>query len=228
MLLSIVRTVLIYIFLFIALKAMGKRELAQLHPFELVVLFMISEMATLAMQGDGIPLTNSIVPIVTLAILQITGSLIALKTPAFRSFISGSPSVIIRNGVVQQSELKKLRMTIDDLEESLRFQGFFSVSEVEYAIMETNGQVSAMPKTVHRPVKPSDLALSPAPESPPFMIIQDGVLDMPRLKESGFNREWLEKQLRSNHIEKISDIFIGLIDCNGSFFFQLKNLNKKT
>ncbi|MCL2678158.1 MAG: DUF421 domain-containing protein, partial [Clostridiales bacterium] len=172
MLLSIVRTCLLYFVAFLAVKAMGKRGLAQLHPFELVVIFMISEMASVAMQNHGVPMINSIIPIATLAFLEISISVVCLKSSAFRKLVSGSPSIIVSNGVIRQKEMARLHMTIDDLEEEMRCQGYFNVAEIQYAIMETNGQFNIMPKALCRPVQPKDLQLQPPEDAPAALIIE--------------------------------------------------------
>ena len=225
MLLLIIRTFIIYILLFLALKLMGKRELAQLHPFELVVIFMISEMATLAMQGEGIPLTNSIVPIAVLTILQTAASTAGLRSITIRNLLGGHPSTIIKNGRVQEDVLQKQRMSLGDLEEELRLHGYFNIAEISCAIVETNGQISIMPKTEERPVKTKDLSLKLPQESLAFMLIQDGLLNKNQLKESGRTLDWLEKQMHTHHISHMSEIFFAITDESGSFLYQLKQKN---
>ena len=225
MLLLIIRTFIIYVLLFVALKLMGKRELAQLHPFELVVIFMISEMATLAMQGEGVPLTNSIVPIAVLTILQTAASTAGLKNITIRNFLSGHSSTIIKNGIVQEDALRKQRMSLSDLDEELRLHGCFNIAEIACAVVETNGQISIMPKAEERPVKTKDLELKLPRESPSFMLVQDGILNKNQLKESGRTIGWLEKQMHTHHIRRISEIFFAVTDESGSFLYQLKQKN---
>ena len=218
---TIIRTFLIYIFMFFAVKIMGKRELAQLHPFELIILLIISDMASVAMQGAGIPLLNSVIPIVTLTALQVGMSVIALNNPKMRRFLNGSPSILIKDGKINQKELKKLRMSIDDLAEELRTLGYFGISEVDYAVMETNGQVNAMPKSKAKNLTQEDININLPQDKPPHIFIADGVINETELSKAGKNKNWLFKELEKHDLKNEKNIFLAEFYQN-ELYIQLK------
>ncbi|MBQ9992302.1 MAG: DUF421 domain-containing protein [Firmicutes bacterium] len=164
---------------------MGKRELAELHPFDLVVLLIISDMASIAMQGQGTPLLNSIIPIIVLTILEIGISQAELNHPKLRRFISGNPSILIKDGKINQKELQKLRMNLDDLTEELREQGYFQISDVDYAVMENDGKVNVLPKSKFKPLTQEDIGLNLPQEKASFILIENGEIDEAELKRAG-------------------------------------------
>lgn len=222
MLQIIIRTFIIYLFIFGAVKIMGKHELAELHPFDLVVLLIISDMASVSMQDSGLPLTSSLVPIITLTVLDVGISLISLNNPRFRRFFGGVPSILIERGIINQRELRRQRMSIDDLAQELRSLGYFSVSEVEYAIMESNGQVNAIPKSPSKPATLRDLQIKREQEQPAMILIADGIIDEAALKKAGKNRAWLQKELKRNNIDKAKDVFLAELAA-GQFEYTLKD-----
>ena len=140
MAISAIRTVIIYIFIIAAMRIMGKRQLGELQPVELVVTLLISDLAAVPMQESGMPLLNGLIPIVVLVALELLLSGLMLKSSGFSKLISGNPIVIIRDGKLDQKALKRLRLTVEDLMETLRQQNAFDIREIEYAIAETNGK----------------------------------------------------------------------------------------
>ena len=143
MTISVIRTVILYLLLMVAMRLMGKRQLGELQPSELVVTLLLSDLAAVPMQENGLPLLNGVLPILVLVSLELLLSGAMLKCPPIAKLISGSPIPVIRDGVMDAAALKRLRMTVEDLEESLRQQDIFDVSQVQYAIAETNGHISA-------------------------------------------------------------------------------------
>lgn len=143
---TFLRTIILYLLVVLGLRMMGKRQVGEMQPSELVVAIMISDLASIPMQDVGIPLLSGVIPIFTLIIVEIALSQISLKNRKFRTFLTGKPSVIIHNGKILRDEMKKLRFNHDDLTEQLRIQGYVSIKDINFAILETNGQLSIIPK----------------------------------------------------------------------------------
>lgn len=143
---TFLRTIILYLLVVLGLRMMGKRQVGEMQPSELVVAIMISDLASIPMQDVGIPLLSGVIPIFTLIIVEIALSQISLKNRKFRTLLTGKPSVIIHNGRILRDEMKKLRFNHDDLTEQLRIQGYVSIKDINFAILETNGQLSIIPK----------------------------------------------------------------------------------
>ncbi len=212
MLISFVRTIITYIFVLIAVRIMGKRQVGQLEPGELVVTLMISDLATIPLSHVSIPLLHGIIPIFTLIIAEATISFLDLKSRKFRRFMSGTPIIVIKDGKVCQKELEKLRFNLDDLMEMLRMQGNTDINEIKYAILETSGNLSIIAKTRTKTEEINYLGI-------PFMFICDGDISQKALSLYGKNVEWLKKQLKSTNV---SDVLFAGVDENGKFYFQTR------
>ena len=194
---AVIRTVILYCIIIIALRIMGRRQVGELQPAELVVTIMISNIATLSLEDATIPLLGSILPIFMLVSCQMLESVASLKSRAIRRLISGNPRIIIRDGVLDQNEMKTLRWSIDDLTEQLRQNGIFNIAEVGFAMVETSGALSVYQKFGDRPATASMLSV-PAngePDVPAMTVISDGVLDEDALHFLNLRREWLDKIL---------------------------------
>ncbi len=222
MLVILVRTVLLYLLVVVAMRMMGKRQVGELQPSELVTAIMISDVASIPMQNTGVPLMSGVVPILTLLAAELTVSFVSLKSRKVRRLFSGKPSVIIRHGRIDEKEMKKQRFSIDDLMEELRINGYSDISQVESAMLETNGQISVIPKTFSRPVTVADLELDVDEELVPHTVIFDGEIDLKELENSGKTEEWLKNQLSANGIEKAEKVFMATIDSSGNLFVQTK------
>ena len=135
------------------MRMMGKKQIGELEPFELVIALMISELATFPMQDIRIPILHAIIPIITLLFLQVATSLIELKSEKARRILTGTPSILIRNGKIDIAELRYQRFNINDLLEELRLKGYFNLSDIQYAILETSGELSVLPKTGQSPMQ---------------------------------------------------------------------------
>jgi len=212
---TIIRTVLIYFFIFLAIKIMGKRELAELHPFDLVVLLIISDMSSIAMENHGIPLLQSIIPIIILTVLEIGMSQLELNHPGLRRFISGNPSIIIKNGKINQKELQKLRMNLDDLTEELREQGYFQISDIDYAVMENDGKINVLPKSKAKPLTQEDIGLNLPQEKASFILIENGKIDEAELKRANKTRAWLKKEIKKQGKGNIENVFLAELGQDG-------------
>jgi len=220
---SFIRTVILYILVVFALRVMGKRQIGELQPSELVVAIMISDLATTPVSDINIPLMAGIIPILTLLVFEVVISFTTLKSEGFRNLLSGKPAVIIKNGVISQRELKKMRFSIEDLLEQLRLKDIFSISDVYMAILETNGELTVVEKSSKKTVTAEDLNLTVKQEKIPLVIISDGKLRKEHLQESGFDKKWVLDTIREYNIDKIEDVFIFSIDDDDKYTLQIKS-----
>ncbi|AZR73160.1 hypothetical protein BBF96_07040 [Anoxybacter fermentans] len=221
-LIIIFRTFFLYFLLLVMIRIMGKRELGQLSPFDFVVAIMIAELAAIPMEDESIPIINGILPIVILVILQILLSYLTLKNETIRRWINGSPSILIKNGKIQTKEMKKARCNINDILESLRKKNIFDISDVEFAILETSGQLSVMPKSQKRPVTPEDLGIPTSYEGLPTPLIMDGKINHKNLLEINLTEEWLRDQLRKQGVQSVEDVVFASLNTKGELFFATK------
>jgi len=193
---------------------MGKRQIAQLQPFELVTAIMIAELASIPMEDVGIPLVKGLVPIFALVLSQVALSYITLVSERARALICGSPSIIIKNGIIRQKELQKQRINLNDLLELLRAKNIANVEDVEFAILETNGDLSVFPKSDLKPVTLSDMQIPGKPEDIPVTLIMDGHVLHKNLKYTGKDINWLYDQINAKGF-RFKDIFFAYLDTHG-------------
>ena len=209
------------------MRLMGKKQIGELEPFELVIALMISELATFPMQDIRIPMLHAIIPIITLLFLQIATSFIELKSERARSILTGTPSILIKNGKIDIAELRHQRFNINDLLEELRLKGYFNISDIQYAILETSGELSILPKTGKESATKDDLNLIVPQESLPIPLIMDGNINYKNLKLVSKDETWLNKILKEKNISSAKDVFIGTMDSKNKFYFQLKERKGK-
>lgn len=226
MLVAFVRTLVLYIVVIIVMRIMGKRQIGQLQPFELAVAIMISELAALPMQNTGVPLVNGIIPILTLLLAQISISFIALKSTKARGVICGKPSILIENGKINEEVMRKEMYTLNDLLEQLRSKDSANIADVEFAILETNGQLSVIAKSQKRPVNPADLQLQTDYEGLPLDLIVDGEINRKNLKMTKLDEHWLKQELEKRGIADTREILFASLDSSGSLYIQLMNRRK--
>lgn len=217
-----IRTVILYALVFIVMRLMGKRQIGELQPFELAVALMISALAAVSMEDISIPLINSIIPIILIMSMQIIVSIISLKFKKTRPVICGKPSVVIKNGRIVQQELKNLRINLHDLLEQLRIAGYFNIADVEFAIMETNGNISVLPKSQKRPVTAEDLNLDTEYEGICHSLVVDGEVERDNIRDMGLTEDWLKNELSKFGITDLRKVFFASLDTTGKLFFQLK------
>ena len=210
----LIRACILYVVITFSLRLMGKRQLGELQPSELVVTILISNIASIPVEDPSVPMLMGIVPIFTLVCLDVIVSAIMLRSPRFRRFIIGSPRVIISGGVVQQQEMKRLRYTVDDLVEAMREEQIFDLSEVHYAIVETTGKIHFMQKKDYQSALRSDVSCGGSTDDPPAVIIRDGIEDGEQLGNLGLGQGWLNEKLRENNI-RARDVFLMTADKNG-------------
>lgn len=217
-----IRTIILYILVVVALRIMGKRQIGQLQPSELVVAMMISELASIPMENSSTPLAAGIIPILTLIMAEATFSYITLKSRRLRRAISGTPTILIEKGIILEKEMERLRFNIDDLMEELRANGCPNISDVEYAILETTGQLSVIPKSNKRPITADDLNMKLKYEGMPFLLVSDGKINQAALIDAGISEEWLKIKLKDYGAEAVAEVFIASLDTNGEMFVQKK------
>ncbi len=223
MLVLMVRTLILYSIVVLSMRIMGKRQIGEMQPSELVVAIMISDLASVPMQSIDIPLLSGIIPVLTLIVAEVLMSFVSLKSRPLRRVITGEPSIIIYNGHVNEQELEKLRFNTNDLLEQLRISGYPNIADVEVAVLETNGQLSIIPKAYARTVTVEDLELkTPKRECLPYMLISDGELNRTELSRSGKTEEWFQKTLKKRGISSYSEIFIASLDFEDGLFLQKK------
>lgn len=207
------RTIILYIFVVTAMRVMGKRQLGELQPSEFVIALMISELATIPIGENDVPLMHGIIPIFALVLLELLCSVLVIKSEFLRRIITGSPVQIIKDGNLIYKRLRFLRICIDDVMEQLRLAGYSSISEIDSAIIETNGQLSVVPKETERPVLCKDLNLSPSQTHVPHTVISDGKLRKRNLEGAGVSEEWLRKKLAHYNITDYSQVmFLSITD----------------
>ena len=214
MITALLRTVILYFLIMTGLRLMGKRQIGELEPSELVLTMMISDLATVPMQDFGIPLLAGVIPILTLLSLSMLLSQLSLLSLRFRELMCGTPSILIRNGKLQQDAMRKNRYTLDELLEQLRGQGYVSVDEVRWAVLENSGQLSILPWARQRPPTAEELGLTHEEAELPFILINDGRIVRRNLARSGRNEAWLQKELRRTG-HSAGEIFLLTVDGSG-------------
>ena len=211
------RTIILYFILMVGLRLMGKRQIGELEPSELVLTLIISDLAAVPMQDFGIPLVNGVFPIVTLLCLSMLLSFFSLKSIRFRGLVCGYPTVIIRDGKILQQNMARNRFTVDELLEQLRSQGYTDLSAVKYAILETSGQVSILPYTKDSPITPQVMNLSVQDDvTLPVLLINDGRIMSDNLSASGYDQTWLDKQLQARRLTSPRQVFLLTVDEAGT------------
>ena len=210
------RTVALYLLLMVGLRLTGKRQLGQMEPTELVLMMLLSDLAAVPMQDFGIPLLHGAVPIITLLGLSTLISAICIRHIRFRDLVCGSPTIVIREGVIQQREMARNRLTVDELLEELRLQGVLSPSQVKYAVLETGGQLSVMLRAEHQPVTAQQMALSVEDDVHlPVVIVSDGHLLEKNMAKLSLDEKWLQRQLQCHGLAHHKQVFLLTVDGTG-------------
>lgn len=226
MLIILFRAIVLYFVVVFIMRIMGKRQIGQLQPFELVIALMISELAAMPMQNTGIPLFHGVIPIVTLLVLQVLISTLQLKSEAARLIFCGRPSILIEKGKINIKELKSNRLNLNDLLEELRMKDYYNLDDIEYAILETGGQITVIPKSELEPATRKDLNIKSGQNMLPVTLILDGRVNDKNLKFINKDKSWLNKQLNKKNISSADQIFLALLDSQGNFIYQLKKEGK--
>ncbi len=220
MLTVFLRSVILFLLAVVFVRIMGKRQVGQLQPFELVVAILIANLAVTPMADVGTPLLYGMVPMMGLVVLHGLFILISMKSQKLREIFSGKPTVLIKNGVIQVQELEKLCFNLNDLLEELRTGGVLNLADVGTAIMETSGKVTVFPKAQKRPATPEDLSIATGYEGLPMTLILDGVIEKKNLTTGKIPEEWLLNKLKYHGFPSCKDVLLCSLDTSGKMFIQ--------
>ncbi len=220
-----IRSLILYILVIFAVRLMGKRQLGELQPSELVITILVSNIATLPIENPDIPVIMGATPILSLVCFEVIMSWLNLKFPKLRKLVSGSPKIIIREGKVDAQVMKDLRFSVDDLLTSLRGKDVFDIGEVQYAVVETTGNMSVMKKQTDDTPTRKDIGLTPHPKDPPQLVVSDGKILETSLKTLGFDTQWVKNMLSEGNT-KLSDVIIMAADRTGKCYIAGKDGRK--
>lgn len=221
----LIRSLILYVLVIFSVRLMGKRQLGELQPSELVITILISNIATLPLEDVDIPVIIGAVPILSLVCFEVIMSWLILKFPKLRKIVSGSPKIIIRNGELDVHTMRELRLSVDDLLTAVRGRDIFDLNEIQYAIVETTGSFSIMKKQSADTPTRNDLSLKCECADPPILIISDGRLLENAVKCLGFTAETICRTIK-NANGKINDILLMTCDASGNCCIVWKNSRK--
>lgn len=223
MLTIIIRAVIIYLLLLILLRLMGKRQIAQMQPFELVLTLIIADLATIPMGELSVPLLDGVVPLLTLSVLHFVLTILTKKNTKLNHLISGKPIIVINPSGIDFEVLKQLKISVDDVFGAIRAKGFFKLEQVEYAIMETNGVINVMPKSDFSPVTNKDMKITQENEGIPVTLVSEGSMMKENLKVAGLTEKFVEEMLEKARIKKLKDCGVLTVDEQHNVYIQEKN-----
>lgn len=225
MTISLIRTVILYVIVMAAIRLMGKRQISEMQTSELVVTLLISNLASVPMQETGQPLISGLIPIIALVVSEIAVSALMLKHPLFRKVICGRPIIVIYDGKVQQEEMRRLRMTTEDLFEQLRQKNVFSIRDVAYAIVETNGKMSVIKTPDKEQPTAGDLQVAGPDKGLETVVVSDGIISDLSLALCRQTRNWVEDVLENQGVT-LSEVFLMTANAKGDFFIVRSDLKK--
>ena len=223
MLISIFRTVILFFVLMAAMRLMGKRQLGELEPSELAVTVLISELAANPLQDPGFPLLYGLIPVLTLLCCEILVSGAVVRSIRFRAFLCGKPSIVIDCGTIVQAEMRKNRLTIDELYEALRSQGVLDLRTVRYGVLETNGTLSILLNEADAPLTPRTAKTPVSENGYPVIVINNGRILDNNLRVLGRSRQWLQKQLKKQGCDRAEQVYLMTAASNGTIICQRKD-----
>lgn len=223
MLVLFIRVQIIYFVVLLFLRIMGKRQIGEMQPYELVITLIIADLATVPMSDANIPLINGILPLAILVILHYSITMLARKSIIFRKIVSGQPVIVISPEGINYEALKKLNMNLHDLQESLRQCNYFYFDQIQYAIVETNGKISVVPKSQYAPATAQDVDAKIEKAELPILIITDGKLMKDNLKLVNIDETQLNNLFKALKISKAKDVVVMSLNSAGKMYYQLKN-----
>lgn len=216
------RSVLLYIASLFAMRAMGKREVGQLKPFELVVVIMIAELAATPMGGVGVPLLYGILPMIALVVCHGLITALCMRFQPFRKWMSGQPTVLVRNGAICEKQMRKSAMDLNDLLTAMRTAGVLDPAEVGTVVLEPGGQVNVFPKAAYRAATPNDLQVDVPPEGLPLPLVMDGVVQQGNLARGGLTEAWLRECAGGFGFGELSQVLFLCLNRQGQMLIQGK------
>lgn len=226
MLVNIFRAFVLYIFIIFLMRIMGKKEIGQLQPFELAITLIIADLLVIPMQNTGIPLINGIIPVLVITFSQMLFSYLTVKNERIQQLISGKPTVMIKNGNLIEKNLIKQNYNITEMLEQLRLNGVERIEDVECAILETNGELSIILKTLKRPVTVEDMGIVKEYQGTPVEIILDGKFISENFERANITQEEIEKELKNNNLA-VENVFFASVDAQKQFMIQEKQGESK-
>lgn len=221
MLVTLARAVILYVLIIFCMRIMGKRQLGELQPTELVITILLSEIAAIPMQDNGLPIGNSIVAVMLLVALEIINSYVSLKSTKMRGILQGNSLVVIREGKIDQQQMKRLRFSMDDLLDQLRQKDIFDIEDVRYAVIETNGQLSVMLKPHKQTVTAEMIDVKNEEKGLMCMVVNDGKFLKRAMKESNISKEQIINILNENNTNQ-RDVMFMLADRYGNYYIVEK------
>lgn len=227
MITTAVRTLVLFFLTMLVVRAMGKRQLAQLQPFEVVITLMIAELAALPIDGTGVSLFSGVVAILTLLFAHALLSVLSLKSQRFRGILCGKPVVLIRHGQLQERELRRMCFDLNDFFEGMRAQGILDPADVETAILETNGALNVFPKSAMRPPNRQEVGFSPVYEGIPLVLVLDGAVQTRALSLARVSRQWLTDALHAMNIPSPALVLLASLNTQGQLFIQEKGTHAR-
>ena len=216
---AFIRTIVLYFLIMVGLRLLGKRQIGELEPIELVLTLLISDLAAVPMQDFGIPLLNGVVPIVTLLALSMLLSYGCMRSIRLRRLVCGSPTTLIKDGQLQQAAMRANRFTLDELIEALRSQGVTDLTTVKYAILETDGTLNVILTPAERPVTAGQLRCAEPETGYPYILISDGTVLRENLRKCGKTEEWLRGECRRQGVKSPEQVFLLTCDTTGNVYF---------
>lgn len=223
MVIIIIRTSILYFTVLFALRVMGKGELSKMDPFQMVILFMISELASLPIAEPDVSLIHGACAIITLMFLQILLSIVTLKSSSIKNVVNGTPSILIEKGSLNDKVMKQLRISVDDLSQQLRLKGYPSIADVDYAIMEINGDLTVIPVAQKQPLTPADMKINTKSSYLPVVLIADGILYRDNLRHAGLSETSLKERLLKLGVPRYDQIFMAFTDEKRTLMVYSKN-----
>lgn len=229
MILTIIfRSLIIYFIVLILLRIMGKRQIGEMQPYELVITLIIADLATVPMSETALPLLHGIIPLITLCILHYLLSFLSRKSLYIRKLVNGKPVIVIGPNGIDYKALKLLNMNFNDLQESLRTAGYFNLEEILYAIVQTNGSLSVLPRAPYAPINAENLKINVDQTSLPIIIFSEGKTHKKNLELAKLNDNFIEQNVQKAGFKSIKDILLITLNKEGFLYIQPRNGAFKT
>jgi len=223
----IIKSFLIYFALLLTMRLLGKRQLGEMELSEFVVAALMADLAAIPLQDLSIPLYQGLAPVAVLFLCEMGISALSMRSMRLRAFLFGKPSLLITNGVIDQKEMRKNRFTCDELMQELRCQGMTDLSKIEYAILETDGQLNIICRAEESPVTAAQLGIKPPEGGYPLVVISDGRTLTQNLEHLGKDPLWLKRELSSRHIKSAGEVFLMTADSAGNIYIAEKEITSR-
>ena len=223
MFIVLIRTIFLYALVIFVIRLMGKRQIGELQPYEFVITIMISDLAALPMQDTRLPLILGVIPILTLLFIKTVLSLIQLKSQKARKILEGEPCILINRGKINFETLKRQQINLDELMEEIRLAGYFDLSEIEFGILENNGQMSFLTSNKSSGESSDSQNSSSSKPRLPIIYVLDGKINRNALTSGNKTDEWVQNELKKHKVNSIKDVLIAMTDTKGKFIYKLHN-----